>query len=77
MSDHSVGPSRLPVAGSISLIVVVTVLAVLSTLIAAPVVLAALLSDKVKSSGPSIIASSFKGRLISRSVIDAPSPGAV
>ena len=53
----------------------VTVLAVVFTATAAPVVLAALLSVRVKSSGPSIRLSSVSDRSNTTSAIEAPSDG--
>ena len=57
--------------------VVVTLLPVVLTVIAAPVVVAGLLSDRLKFSGPSIRTSSVNDRSMTISVMDDPSAGEV
>ena len=75
--DQSAGPSAGPSGPWVSSITVVTSSAVRSIATAAPVDVVALVKASVKSSGPSMNASSAMPRLITRSVIDAPSDGAV
>ena len=70
--DHSAG-----VPGDASIIVVVADAAVLSTLTATPVVEVALERSSEKSSGPSINESAVIATSMTRSVITAPSDGAV
>ena len=75
--DQSAGPSGTPSDPWVSSIMVVTSLAAVSIATAAPVDVDALVNARVKSSGPSMIASSVMPRLITRSVNEAPSDGAV
>ena len=77
MIDQRAGPSAGPSGPWVSSITVVTSSAAASTATAAPVDVDALVNARVKSSGPSMIASSVMPRLITRSVNEAPSDGAV
>ena len=70
--DHSAGPSA---AWASSITVVTSSAESMAT--AAPVDVVALVKANVKSSGPSMSASMVMPRSITRSVIDAPSDGAV
>ena len=79
-SSPATGPvidqaARLPVDKSS--IVVVTDAAAASTVTAMPVLVVGLLNSSAKSSGPSVHTSALIARSITKSVIEAPSAGAV